>query len=407
MEVVYGRCCGMDIHKDLVVACCVTGRNKKETRSFGTMTGDLLVLCGWLKENKVEMVAMESTASYWKPVFNLLEIEGVPAILVNAQHIKNVPGRKTDVKDAEWIADLLRHGLLKASFVQDRDARELKELVRYCDKLTEERARQYNRLDKILQGANIKLSSVSSRMNTQSAMEMCKAIAAGELTPEILASMAKGTMKSKKAELERALQGFIQPHQQMMIGSILEHIAWLTRQIGIIGEEIDRRMQDVACVVEALDGVTGIGKDSARAIIAEMGTDMSVFPSAKHLCSWAGLAPGKNESAGKKKGAKAKKGNVQLKKIMFRCARSAAKSKGTYLNSLFNRIAARRGAKIAYVAVARTLLEICYYMIRDGTAFEDLGADHFTKINREAVAKRSLKKLEELGYKVTVEEIAS
>jgi transposase len=219
--------------------------------------------------------------------------------------------------------------------------------------------------------------------------------------------MAKGTMKSKAAELERALLGFIQPHQQMMIGSILEHITWLSRQIGILSEEIDRRMQDVAVIVEALDEVTGIGKDSAQGIIAEMGTDMSVFPSAKHACSWAGLAPGKNESAGKRKNAKAKKGNSALKKIMFRCARSAAKSKGTYLNSLFNRIAARRGAKIAYVAVARTLLEICYYMIRDGTAFEDLGADHFTKINREAVAKRSLKKLEELGYKVTVEEVAA
>jgi transposase len=371
------------------------------------MTDDLLVLCGWLKENVVEMVAMESTASYWKPVFNLLEMEGIPVILVNARHIKNVPGRKTDVKDSEWIADLLRHGLLKASFVQGRDARELKELVRYKEKLIEERAREYNRMDKVLQGANIKLSSVASKMNTKSAMEMCEAISQGTFRPEVLAAMAKGTMKSKEGELKRALSGFIQPHQQTMLGSMLKHIAWLDGQIDALGNEIDDRMRDSADIVVALDGISGIGKDSAQAIISEIGTDMSVFPSAGHLSSWAGLSPGNNESAGKKKKAKTRKGNSTLRRKMVQCARAAARAKNTYLGSLYARIAARRGANVACVAVARTILEICYYMIKDGTVYEDLGADYFTQRNREEIVKRSMKRIEALGFKVTIEETAA
>jgi transposase len=397
----------MDIHKDSIAACCVTGPGKKEIRSFGTMTGELLELCGWLKERAVECVAMESTASYWKPIFNMLESEDIPAILVNARHIKNVPGRKTDIKDSEWIADLLRHGLLKASFVPDRDARELKELVRYREKLIEERAREYNRMDKVLQGANIKLSSVASRMNTVSATDMCWAIARGEMAPEALAHMAKGTMKGKIPELERALKGFIQPHQQMMLRSMLEHISWLGGQIGMLSGEIDSRMEGVSAIVDALDVVPGIGKESAQAIISEMGIDMSVFPSAGHLTSWAGLSPGSNESAGKKKKVKAHKGNTVLKRKAVQCARSAARTKNTYLSSLYNRIAARRGANVACVAVARTILEICYYMIRDGTAFEELGADYLTKQNKEGIIKRSVKKIEALGFKVTVEEVAA
>ena len=407
MDVVYRRCCGMDIHKDIVVACCVTGCGKKEVRSFGTMTDDLLGLCGWLKENEVEMVAMESTASYWKPIFNLLEIEDIPVILVNAQHIKNVPGRKTDVKDSEWIADLLRHGLLRASFVPARDARELKELVRYRGKVIEERAREYNRMDKVLQGANIKLSSVASSMNTVSAMDMCKAISEGQVTPEILAAMAKGTMKSKTAELERALLGFIQPHQQMILGAMLDHISALDRLIGNLDEEIERRMADVEGIVDALDEITGVGKTSAQTIIAEIGTDMSVFPSAKHLVSWAGLCPGKNESAGKKKKAKTNKGNQTLKKTVVQCARSASRAKNTYFNAMYSRIASRRGAKVACVAVARTILEVCYHMIKNGECFHELGADYFIEKNKDDIIKRSIKRIEALGFSVSVEEKAA
>jgi transposase len=405
MEVLYGRCCGLDIHKNIVVACCVDEHGKKEIRSFGTMTDDLLGLCGWLKEKGVETVAMESTASYWKPIFNLLESEEIPAILVNAAHIKAVPGRKTDVKDSEWIANLLRHGLLKASFVPKREKRELKELVRYKDSMIEERAREYNRLDKVLQGANIKLSSVASSMETKSGLEMCKAIANGEFDPEVLSGMAKGSMKSKTDELKRALRGLIKPHQQMIIGSMLDHIGALNRQIEELDSEIDKRMIDEKELIEAIDEISGVGEDSAKVILSEIGTDMSQFPSAKHLTAWAGMSPGNNESAGKKKRGKTRKGNKTLRKTLARCGLAAANSKNTYLNSMYKRIAARRGANVAHIAVGRAILEICYYMIRDKTSYRDLGADYFIKKNREGIMKRSKKRIESLGFKVMVEDI--
>jgi transposase len=308
MDMVYKRCCGVDIHKQLVVGCCVNERGKREIRSFGTMTDELLEFCGWLKERKIEMVAMESTGSYWKPIFNLLEVEGIPAILVNAQHVKNVPGRKTDVKDSEWIADLLRHGLLSPSFVQCRSDRETKELTRYRTSIVEERAREYNRLDKVLQGANIKLSSVASSMHTQSGMDMIKAIAYGEFNATVLASMAKGKMKDKQDDLERALKGFIQPHQQMILSSMLSHIDALTEQIEKLDAEINERLADKQDIVERLDEITGVGDISAQVIVAEIGSDMSRFPSPKHLTSWAGVSPGQNESAGKKKAQRPEKG---------------------------------------------------------------------------------------------------
>jgi transposase len=313
MEILYERCCGIDIHKSVAVACVIV-KGEKEIRTYSTMTDDLLQLCGWLKETCVQMVAMESTGSYWKPVYNLLEVEGIPAILVNAQHIKNVPGRKTDVKDAEWIADLLKHGLLKKSFVPKRDGRELKELTRYRASIVEERAREYNRLDKVLQGANIKLSSVASSIDTKSGLAMCKAIIEGITDARMLAAMAKGRMKSKEGDLRRALKGLIRPHQRLMLKSMLMHIDLLNEQIAELNKEIEQRLSEESELIELLDEITGVGKQSAQVIIAEIGTGMEQIPRAEHLASWAGLCPGNNESAGKKRSVRTRKGNATLKK---------------------------------------------------------------------------------------------
>jgi transposase len=403
MEILYERCCGIDIHKSVAVVCVVVN-GKHEIRTYGTMTDDLLQLCGWLKEEGVQIVAMESTGSYWKPVYNLLEVEGIPAILVNAQHIKNVPGRKTDVKDAEWIADLLKHGLLKKSFVPKREGRELKELTRYRISIVEERAREYNRMDKVLQGANIKLSSVASTIDTKSGLAMCRAIVEGTTDEKVLAALAKGTMKSKKEDLQRALKGLIQPHQQLMLKSMLTHIDMLNEQIAELDHEIERRLSEESELIELLDGITGVGKQSAQVIIAEIGTDMEQFSSAEHLASWAGMCPGNHESAGKKKSGRTRKGNSTLKKTLIQCGKAAGRSKDTYMNSMYRRIAARRGANRAAVAAGHAILKICYYMIKDRSHYLDLGADYFNKLNKQDIIRRTVKRLESLGFKVTLEE---
>jgi transposase len=404
MGVVYERCCGLDIHKKIIAACVLISGKKKDIRTFGTMTGDLLELCGWLKENGVQMVAMESTGSYWKPIFNIMEVEEIPAILVNAQHIKAVPGRKTDIKDSEWIAKLLRHGLVKSSFVQSRKDRETKELVRYRGSIIEERAREYNRIDKVLQGANIKLSSVVSKIGTKSGIDMLRSIAEGYIDPKLLAGLATGVMKSKTDELEKALTGLIQPHQQMLIQSMLNHIDFLTVQIDKLDVEIKERLEDKQEIINALDEITGIGEISAQVIVSEIGSDMSQFPKAENLASWAGMSPGQNESAGKRKRSKTRKGNNTLKKTLVQSARSAARSKDTYFNSFYSRLASRRGANRAAVALGRKILEICYTMIRDGTPFRDLGADYFLKQNKSRILKSSIKRIESLGFKVIIEE---
>ena len=406
MEVVYGRCCGLDIHKSSIAACLLISGEKKDIRMFGTMTGDLLELCGWLKQKGVQMVAMESTGSYWKPIFNIMEVEGIAAILVNAQHIKSVPGRKTDVKDSEWIAKLLRHGLLKASFVQPRESRETKELVRYRSKIVEERAREYNRIDKVLQGANIKLSSVASSIDTMSGIAMIRSIADGEFDPELLASMARGTMKSKTDELKKALTGLIQPHQQMLLKSMLSHVDVLTQQIDRLDVEIKERLEDKQDIINALDEIVGVGERTAQVIVSEIGSDMSQFPTAEHLASWAGMSPGQNESAGKRKHGKTRKGNSTLKKTLVQSARSAARSNNTYFNAFYSRLAARRGANRAAVALGRKILEVCYYIIRDGTQFHDLGADYFLKLNKSRILKSSIKRIESLGFKIQIIEEA-
>lgn len=405
MEVLYERCCGLDVHKDKIVAC-VLEETHKSIRSFGTVTDDLLTLVEWLKETRCECIAMESTGSYWKPIYNLLEMENIKAIIVNAQHIKTVPGRKTDVKDAEWIANLLRHGLLKASFIPNRDQRELRELVRYRKSIIEERAREFNRIQKVLEGANIKLSSVASTIKTLSARDILKSLSNGEEDPEVLASLARGVMKNKREELCRALKGLMADHQRMILDEMLKHTEYLDEQIVRLDQEVAKRLTPFDQAVEVIDGVPGIGRRSAETIIAEIGTDMSVFSSAKHLASWAGMCPGNNESAGKQKSSRIRKGNQTLRTTLVECAKAASRKNGCSFQDQYHRISARRGKKRAIVAVGHSLLIVIYHLLRDGTTYQELGPVYLERLNKASYVKRTVKKLEKLGLKVTIEEVA-
>ncbi|MFC4290678.1 IS110 family transposase, partial [Neobacillus cucumis] len=339
----------------------------------------LLKLLDWIKENNCTHVAMESTSVYWKPIVNLLESEGIEFLVVNAQHMKALPGRKTDVKDAEWIAQLLRHGLLKASFIPNRTQRELRELVRYRRSIIEERARQHNRIQKVLEGANIKLGSVVSDIMGVSSKDMLRAIADGEDDPEKLASFARRTMKKKKEELELALQGYVNPHQRLMLKTILKHIDFLTEQIEMLDQEIAQRVQDYEEDIVRLDSIPGIARRMAEQILAEIGTDVkSQFPTAAHLCSWAALVPGHNESAGKRKSTRSKKGNKYLRSALTEAAQSVRGSKN-YLGALYRRTAGRKGNKRAAIVVAHAILRITYYLLTRKEMYVDLGEDYFDK----------------------------
>lgn len=403
MEVIIDHACGMDVHKDSITACIMTPKGK-EIRTFPTKTVFLLQLIDWIKEHGCTHVAMESTGVYWKPIVNILEAENIEFLVVNAQHIKAVPGRKTDVKDAEWIAKLLRHGLLKASFIPNRIQRELRELVRYRRSMIEERARQHNRIQKVLEGANIKLGSVVSDIMGVSARDMLRAIADGEDDPEKLASFARRTMKKKKDELELALRGYINPHQRLMIKTILTHIDFLSDQIDMLDQEITNRFTSDQQDIERLDSIPGIATRMAEQILAEIGTDVAnQFPSAAHLCSWAGLVPGHNESAGKRKSTTMKKGNKYLKSALIEAAHSIRGSKN-YLGALYRRTAARKGKKRAGIAVAHAILRISYYLLTRKEMYVDLGEDYFDKQKQQSIVRYSVRRLENLGYNVTITE---
>jgi len=406
MDVVYTHVCGLDVHKKNVVACVITPETK-EIRTFSTMTDDLILLVDWIKSNGCTHVAMESTASFWKPIYNLLELEDIQTLVVNAKNIKNVPGRKTDVKDAEWIASLLRHGLLQGSFIPNRDQRELRELIRYRRSLIDERAREVNRIQKVLEGANIKLSSVASDVLGKSGRAMIEAMIAGEENPELLSELAQRRLKNKKAELQRALNGLIGNHQKLMLAAQLRHIDYLDEEIGRLDEEIKRRMLPFEEDLELLDTIPGVARRTAETIAAEIGTNMDQFPSAAHLCSWAGLCPGQNESAGKRKSGKTRKGNKKLRSALVEAARAAGRTKNTYLSSQYHRIAARRGANRAAVAVAHSILMIAYYILKRRQPYIELGPNYYEERKRDTNIRQSLKILESLGLKVTVESTAS
>jgi transposase len=395
MDVIIERACGMDVHKDSITACIITPEGK-EIQSFSTKTVFLLKLLDWIKDHGCTHVAMESTSVYWKPIVNLLESEDIEFLVVNAQHIKAVPGRKTDINDAEWIAKLLRHGLLKASFIPDRNQRELRELVRYRRSIIEERARQHNRIQKVLE--------VVSEIMGVSSQEMLRAIADGEDDPVKLASFARRTLKKKKDELELALRGYISPHQRMMLKTILSHIDFLTEQIEMLDQEVAQRVSAYQEDVDRLDSIPGIAKRMAEQILSEVGTNVKEqFPSAAHMCSWAGLVPGQNESAGKRKSSKTKKGNKYLRSALTEAAHSVRGSKN-YLGALYRRTASRKGRKRAGIVVAHAILRISYYLLTRKEMYVDLGEDYFDKQRKQSIVRHSLRRLESLGYSVSLSE---
>ncbi|RKL61385.1 IS110 family transposase [Thermoanaerobacteraceae bacterium SP2] len=404
MEVLYPNCCGLDVHKKSIVACAITPEGK-EIQKFGTMTSDILSLQKWLKSKGCTCVAMESTGSYWKPIYNILEQEDIKIMVVNAQHIKTVPGRKTDVLDSEWIADLLRHGLLKGSFIPDRERRELRELVRYRTSITQERTREVNRLHKVLEGANIKLTSVVSDVTGVSSLSMIESIINGVEDPKVLAQLAKGRMRNSIDELEQALFGLVGPHQRMMLSIQLRHIDFLDEEIAKLDKEIEERMRPFEQELALLDTIPGVGRKIAEQIIAEIGTDMDQFPTAAHLASWVGICPGNNKSADKQKSGKSRKGNKSLKTALAEAAHGASKTK-TYLSSQYHRIAARRGINRATVAVGHSILVIAYNILKRKQPYEDLGVNYFDNRKKDSIVKNAIKKLESLGYKVNLESVA-
>ena len=403
MEKVYDKCCGIDVHKKLIVACFRKG-NKQEVRDFGATTRELLELADWLKDGECEMVAMESTASYWKPLYNILESSDLNAMVVNARHMKAVPGRKTDVKDAEWIADLLQHGLLQASYIPAKDQRELRELVRYRKSLVGERGRELNRLQKMLEGANIKLSGTVKDINGKSARNILEYILTGESFDEAKydemyeKKVIAHNLKASKEQIIDDLNGVMTPLQRRMMKELLAHLDELNAHIKNLDDEIDNFMKpEEKQAASVIEDVTGIGHTSAQAVISVIGTDMSRFPTDAHIASWAGLCPGDNESAGKRKSGKTRKGNALLRSTLVTCAHSAVRNKSSYFYAQFH-----RGKKRAYVAVAHSMLVAIYHILKDGVVFKDLGADYYNQFNKERKINAYLKKLKALGWEAPV-----
>lgn len=414
MEVVNGRCAGLDVHKKVVVACVLTpdevradGQPRPVLKRFGTMTEDLVGLAGWLAERGAVQVAMESTGVYWQPVWNILEEHGgFEVLLVNAHHIKAVPGRKTDVKDAQWLAELLRHGLVRASFVPDRAQRELRELTRYRTALIEERTAHVNRLQKSLESANIKLAAVASDVTGVSARAMLARLVAGADDPSALADLAVGRLRDKIPALERALAGRFGEHHRYLVPRILAAIDFLDQQIADLDARIAELERPFADAVERLDGIPGVGRRVAETVIAEVGGTVDRFPSARHLASWAGLCPGNHESAGKRLGGKTRKGNQPLRRALVQAAHAAGRARQTYPGAQYRRLAARRGKKRAAVAVAHTILVIAYHLLAHHATYTDLGPDFFDRHDTDALERQLVKRLERLGNKVTLEKVA-
>jgi len=365
------------------------------------MTADLLELADWLAAGGCTQVAMESTGVYWKPIYNVLEGQ-FTLLLVNAQHVKTVPGRKTDVKDCEWLADLLRHGLLRASFVRERPERELRELTRYRTSLVRERSAEVNRLHKTLEGGNLKLGAVASDVLGVSGRDMLAALLAGTTDAAVLADLARGQLRAKLPQLERALAGRSGQHQQFLLARQLAHIDYLDELIAQVSAEIAERLRPFDDAIRRLDTLPGVGRRTAEDLLAEIGTDMTRFPTAGHLASWAAMCPGNHESAGRQRSGKTRKGNKWLRGLLIEAAHAAARKKGSYPAAQYRRLAARRGKKRAAVAVGHTLLRMAYYILSRATTYQELGGNYFDERDRAGVERRLVQRLEQLGYTVTL-----
>jgi transposase len=405
MDVLYERCCGVDVHKQSVVACAVVpgpdGKPTKQVRTFGTMTAELVAFGDWLAELGVTEVAFESTGVYWKPLWNLLEGR-VGLMLVNAQHVSQVPGRKTDVTDCEWLADLLRHGLLRPSFVPDKAQRELRELTRYRTRLVQERSAEVTRLQKTLEGANIKLGDVTSVVVGVSGRAILRALVAGTTDPVALADLAKGRLRPKRAALARALTGQFGSHQRFLVAEQLDHLEALEASIARVSAEIADRLRAHEATLVRLEQIPGVGRRIAETLVAELGTDLHRFPTAGHLASWAGMCPGNHRSAGKRLGGRTRNGNRWLRTALVEAAQAAGRTKGTYLGAQYRRLAARRGAKKAAVAVGHSILVSVWHMLTREQDYVDLGGGYFDERERQLVERRLVRRLEALGYDVTL-----
>lgn len=407
VSVLYPCCAGLDVHKKTVVVCVLhtrkSGHTDQAVRTFATTTAGLSMMATWLTSFGVTHVAMESTGVYWRPVFNLLE-GSFQVILVNAQHMKAVPGHKTDVKDAEWIADLLRHGLLKASFIPPKPIRDLRDLVRARKSVVQQRANAINRLQKVLETANIKLTSVASDVLGKSGQAMVEAMLAGITDAESLADLARGRLRAKLPQLREALEGRVEPTHRILLRQLLDQITFLEGQREKLTGEIEQLVGPYESLLARLMQLPGIGRTAATAILAEIGTDMTCFPSAKHLASWAGVAPGNRQSGGKRLRAPTNKGNTHLRAVLAEVVWVIAHTKDNYLSAQYHRLARRIGAKRAIVAVSHSVLVIIYHMLRDNQDYQDLGAHFFE--TRDSLRQRdtAVRRLQALGYKVTLEE---
>jgi len=406
MDVIVECCAGIDVHQAQLTVCVrvpgADGKRVEQLAGFGTTTPDLLVLADWLAAHGVTQVAMEGTGVYWKPVYWVLE-ESFELWLVNAHHVKNLPGRKTDTKDAAWLCQLLEHGLLRKSFVPPRQIRDLRDLTRYRKTLIRERASEVNRLHKVLEDAGVKLSSVASDIMGVSGRRMLEALVAGTSDPEVLADLAKARLRAKLPALRKALDARFREHHGFLVAQVLAHIDYLEEAIATVSERIDTAIEPFQAAVELLVTIPGVQKRTAEVVVAEIGVDMSRFPSSRHLASWAGLSPGNNESAGKHKHGRTTKGSPWLRTALVEAALGATRRPG-YLRSKYWRVRGRRGHQRAVIAVAHGLLEIIHHMLSTGELYSDLGSDHFERRQADYLRRRAVRQLERLGHQVILTE---